>query len=64
MKFSEIANRLTGISTPLVGLSWADGPPFPRKFYCLGRLLKLPTRLETGHFLQAFRVPSTFYFDL
>ncbi len=22
MKFSEIANRLTGISTPLVGVSW------------------------------------------
>ena len=28
MKFSEIANRLTGISTPLVGVSWqAGGPP-------------------------------------
>jgi len=27
MKFSEIANRLTGISTPLVGVSWQPTEP-------------------------------------
>jgi len=27
MKFSEIANRLTGISTPLGGVSWQSSDP-------------------------------------